>query len=106
MKAPSSSTAAIEAELTPEQRSMLRDVRATLHVDHAEWPSVPELRLFVTLSVSQLAERIEAEDSVSASRALLEACVRLDLRHDAMRQRLYRASASMAPSSVRGRDIA
>jgi hypothetical protein len=99
MNAPSSSATALEAELSPELRYVLRDAMTELGIDHPEWPQVPALRLFETLAVSRLARRVRTEEDCSQERALMTACVRLGVGYDAARMRLYRASSTLPRSA-------
>lgn len=99
MNAPSSSTAALEAELSAEQRFVLREFMELLGVDHDEWPQVPTLKVFETAAVVRLARKVRAEEGCSWERALIAACIRLGVGFDAARMRLYRAS-SVLPRSA------
>ena len=96
---PSSSAVALEAELSPEQRYVLRDLMQLLDVTHTEWPQVPALRVFETAAVVRLARRLQVDERCSQERALIAASVRLGVGFDAARMRLYRASSTLPRSA-------
>ena len=96
---PSSSTAALEEQLSPELRFTLREAMVELGITHPEWPQVATLLVFETIAVKRLARCIQAEERCSRERALMTSCVMLGVGCDAMRMRLYRASAVVATSA-------
>lgn len=103
--APSSSTVALEAALSPEMRFALRETARLHRVTTADWPSVPCLRVFQSSAVLARAESIYAQSSSSWEGALMTSCEELGVGFDAMRSKVYRAEVAAVSTGCKKQKV-
>src|SRR5262245_3732302 len=96
----------LEDALPPGHRAALLRYLTDVGISPKGWEDVNWLRLWAEpLAVEAEADRIQAAEAVSRERAVLGACVRLNVSHDAYTRRMRAVRANSRAEKISGENL-